>query len=145
MCDYSILNRKTRDAAVGDKLVVKAFGNGTTGFAPVEEEGLAGYVCTAVCVRPGTELAFDADVQVFETRGLVFTSIKRQIPATTARFRQIDKGKPFTHHDALELANGELTLLTLLVPGQKAIVLQLPAQPKTEAEAKEQERVPVAA
>jgi hypothetical protein len=32
-------------------------------------------------------------------------------------------------------------LLTLLCEGQAASVLQLPAQPKTEAEAREQERV----
>ena len=32
-------------------------------------------------------------------------------------------------------------LLTLLGEGQAATVLQLPAQPKTEAEAREQERV----
>jgi hypothetical protein len=32
-------------------------------------------------------------------------------------------------------------LLTLLCEGQEATVLQLPAQPKTEDEAREQERV----
>ena len=34
-----------------------------------------------------------------------------------------------------------IVLLTLLREGQTASVLQLPAQPKTEAEAREQERV----
>jgi len=45
------------------------------------------------------------------------------------------------HHDALEFPDGRNVLLTLLCEGQVATVLQLPAQPKTEAEAREQERV----
>jgi hypothetical protein len=45
------------------------------------------------------------------------------------------------HHDALEFPDGRTVLLTLLCEGQAATVLQLPAQPKTEAEAREQERV----
>jgi hypothetical protein len=45
------------------------------------------------------------------------------------------------HHDALEFPDGRTVLLTLLGEGQAASVLQLPAQPKTEAEAREQERV----
>jgi len=31
------------------------------------------------------------------------------------------------HHDALEFSNGEVLLLTYLIQGQKATVLQLPA------------------
>jgi hypothetical protein len=34
------------------------------------------------------------------------------------------------HHDALEFANGQIVLLTRLVPGQRATVLQLPAKPQ---------------
>ena len=44
------------------------------------------------------------------------------------------------HHDALEFPDGRTVLLTLLCEGQAATVLQLPAQPKTEVEAREQER-----
>jgi hypothetical protein len=45
------------------------------------------------------------------------------------------------HHDALEFPDGRTVLLTLLCERQAASVLQLPAQPKTEAEAREQVRV----
>jgi hypothetical protein len=45
------------------------------------------------------------------------------------------------HHDALEFPDGQTVLLTELVEGQKATVLQLPAQPKTPAEEAAQRRV----
>ena len=45
------------------------------------------------------------------------------------------------HHDALEFPDGTFVLLTYLREGQQATVLQLPAQPKTPAEAKAQTRV----
>jgi hypothetical protein len=48
----------------------------------------------------------------------------------TAIFRQINKDKRATHHDALEFPNGEIVLLTTLVVGQQATVLQLPAAPE---------------
>jgi hypothetical protein len=44
------------------------------------------------------------------------------------------------HHDALELPDGQTLLLTFLCEGQQATVLQLPAKPASEAEAREQER-----
>ena len=42
------------------------------------------------------------------------------------------------HHDAFP--DGQIVLLTALVEGQRATVLQLPAEPKTESEAEAQER-----
>jgi hypothetical protein len=60
---------------------------------------------------------------------------------TTAIFRQVNKDNPRSHHDALEFPDGQIVLLTHMVEGQKATVLQLPAQPATAAEAKAQERV----
>ena len=60
---------------------------------------------------------------------------------TTAIFRQVDKDNPLTHHEALEFSDGKVVLLTDLFEGQEAIVLQLPAQPATAAEAKAHERV----
>ena len=51
----------------------------------------------------------------------------------------------YTHHDALELPDESLVLLTHLVPGQKATILQLPAAPRTANEAKAQERLEVVA
>ena len=60
---------------------------------------------------------------------------------TTAIFRQVNKDNPRTHHDALEFPDGQTVLLTDVFEDQEAIVLQLPAQPATAAEAKAQERV----
>ena len=45
------------------------------------------------------------------------------------------------YHDVLEFPDGTRVLLTDLHEGQRATVLQLPAQPKTPAEAKAQTRV----
>jgi len=48
----------------------------------------------------------------------------------TAIFRQVNKGRARTHHDALEFPDGKIVLLTTLRPGQQATVLQLPAEPQ---------------
>ncbi len=48
------------------------------------------------------------------------------------------------HHDALELPDGQMLLLTFLCEGQEATVLQLPAKPRTKEEAQAQERVALA-
>jgi hypothetical protein len=56
-------------------------------------------------------------------------------------FRQVNKNKPMMHHDALEFPDGRIVLLTRLSEGQEATVLQLPAQPSTQAEADAQKRV----
>jgi len=66
---------------------------------------------------------------------------KRAIGHKTAIFRQINKEKVAAHHDALEFPDGRIVLLTRLRAGQKATVLQLPAQPKTAAESAGQQRV----
>jgi hypothetical protein len=64
---------------------------------------------------------------------------------TTAIFRQVNKDNPQTHHDALEFPDGTMgtmVMLTHLLEGQDATVLQLPAQPVTPAEINTQQRVP---
>jgi hypothetical protein len=54
MCDYSLHHVASRPARVGDKLVSTSFVNsGTRGFAAVGEPNVA------VCLLPGTELAFE--------------------------------------------------------------------------------------
>jgi hypothetical protein len=58
----------------------------------------------------------------------------------TAIFRQINKDKVSTHHDALEFPDGQIVLLTSLSEGQQATVLQLPAEPKTVVEFEAQRR-----
>lgn len=137
MCDYSLNAVKTRKAAQNDKLITSGFeGTYSRGFAD-DGDGE-----TAVCVLPGTEIAFDAPVRALKgfTRYDEFT-----IEATTARFRQISLSDAYTHHDALEFATGEIVKLNNLLPGQRATVLQLPAAPKTAEEAKEQQRLEVVA
>ena len=54
MCDYSLHNVRSRPAKVGDKLTTHHFNTCTVGFAAPED------IETAVCVLPGTELAFEA-------------------------------------------------------------------------------------
>ena len=134
MCDYSLEHVKSRPAKVGDKLRTHHFNTGTIGFAAPEDNN------TAVCVLPGTELAFATAVRC-NRLGLLGWKPK-VLNHTTAIFRQVNKENPYTHHDALEFPDGQMVLLTGLVEGQEATVLQLPAQPVTEAEAKAQERVP---
>ena len=134
MCDYSLQHVKSRPARVGDKLTTHDFRTGTRGFAAPED------AYTAVCVLPGTELAFARAVGC-RPRGLLGWKA-RVVNHTTAIFRQINKDNLHAHHDALEFPDGEMVLLTDLFEGQEATVLQLPAQPVTAAEVKAQERVP---
>ena len=133
MCDYSLQNVRSRPAKVGDKLVTRDFGTGTRGFAAADELQLA------VCVMPGTELAFARDVACLPSGLLGWTN--KTTNHRTAIFRQINKDKMRAHHDALEFPDGRTELLTLLSEGQEATVLQLPAQPTTAAEADAQKRI----
>jgi len=93
----------------------------------------------AVCVLPGTELSFAEEVRCLPT-GLM-ARCDKLIEHETAIFRQINKDKVTTHHDALEFPDGRIVLLTTLCGGQQATVLQLPAEPKTAVEAQSQRRV----
>lgn len=121
MCDYSLERVASRPARVGDKLVTTCFTNSfTRGFAAVGEPDVA------VCLLPGTELAFETDVARKSGFGLLPDKHIRQ---EVARFCQVNLDQPHAHHDALEFPNGEIVLLTRLVEGQHAAVLQLPAQP----------------
>ena len=52
---------------------------------------------------------------------------ERVINYNTAIFLQINLGKLWAHHDALEFPDGQIVLLTMLKIGQQATVLQLPA------------------
>ena len=118
---------------MGDKLTTRNFNTGTRGFAASEDASVA------VCVLPGTELAFTRPVS-HRPHGL-FGWRAGIVNQTTAIFRQINKDDPHTHHDALEFSDGQIVLLTDLVERQQATVLQLPAQPATAAEAVTQKRV----
>jgi hypothetical protein len=117
MCDYSLHAVATRPAEVAETLVSTKFSSGTRGFASPDNPNVA------VCLRPGTELAFENDVQ---TGGMMF---RKSLGDRLARFRQIDLNKAYQHHDALEFSNGAIVLVTNLAAGQRATVLQLPASP----------------
>lgn len=132
MCDFSLYSVKSRPAKVGDKLTTHNFGTGTRGFAAQED------VNVAVCIRPGTELSFADEVRCLSTGLIPWRS--KTIAHKTAIFRQINKARLAAHHDALEFPNGQIVLLTVLVEGQRATVLQLPAEPKTAGETEAQER-----
>ena len=127
MCDYSLQHVKSRPARVGDKLTTHNFHTGTRGFAALEDSN------TAVCVLPGTELAFAGAVSC-RPRGLLSWKA-RTVNHTTAIFRQINKERVATNHDALEFPDGQIVLLTCLIEGQRATVLQLPAERKTAVDA----------
>ena len=119
MCDYSLHLVASRPAKVGDKLVATPFGNSITrGFAAVGQPNVA------VCLLPGTELAFNDDVQYMRAFRLFG---KVRINHKVARFRQVNMTDPHVHHDALEFPDGQIVKVTRLVAGQTAIVLQLPA------------------
>jgi hypothetical protein len=118
MCDYSLEHVESRAAKVGDQLVSTVFSNSITrGFAEVGNPQLA------ICLAPGTELVFDRDVECDHALGFFPT---KKMGENTARFRRINPDRPHEHHDALEFPSGRIVLLTRLVAGQRATVLQLP-------------------
>jgi len=135
MCDYSLHNVATRPAKVGDKLVTARFSNSCTrGFAAVGEPNVA------VCLRPGTELALEKEVECDHAFGRLWPSLRfGRIEEKVARFRQVSMDHPNVHHDALEFPNGQIVLITRLCEGQRATVLQLPASAHAATKAQEQE------
>ena len=118
MCDYSLEHVASRPARVGDKLVSTRFPySGTNGFTAIDEPSVA------VCLLPGTELAFREELKCESAFGFKY----QRLPYKVAMFREINKNKPHVHHDALELPDGQIVLVTKLRVGQCATVLQLPA------------------
>jgi hypothetical protein len=129
MCDYSLHHVMSRPAAVGDQIVSTNFANTITrGFAAEGEP------TTAVCLMPGTEIAFEDDIRYYEE---VTHLPARREGDRVARFRQVDLDNAYAHHDALELPDGKLVLVTRLCEGQRATVLQLPANAVREKAAPE--------
>ena len=119
MCDYSLHDVASRPAKVGDKLVSTQFPNAITrGFADPSQPRVA------VCLLPGTELAFEKEVECDASFRFLPT---RKSPHKVARFRQVNMNRPAAHHDALEFPDGKIVLVTDLCEGQQATVLQLPS------------------
>ena len=93
MCDYSLHAVASRPAKVGETLITTTYrGTSTRGFASESEPGVA------VCLLPGTELAFDEEV-TFTKHWLFATSTGFRV----ARFCAVEPDKPHRHHDALAL------------------------------------------
>ncbi len=137
MCDYSLHNVASRPAKAGDRLRTTEFAlSGTRGFSGI------GRPDVAVCLRPGTELAFDEKVVTYRSLGFF---PHRKLPGKVAQFRQINIDQPHTHHDALEFPDGQIVLVTDLRPGQTATVLTLPhsAEVDDERHAHEDEELSV--
>ena len=116
MCDYSLHAIASRPARVGETLISTHFrGSATLGFASPAEKGVA------VCLLPGTELAFETNVRYragwFNTRIVNFN---------VAKFCKIAPEALCQHHDALAFPDGSTVLVNSLVQGQRVRVLQLP-------------------
>jgi hypothetical protein len=124
-CDYSLQFVASRPAKIGDQVISTKFNNSITrGFSAVGEPNVA------VCLLPGTEVAFERDVEYD-----LFPD--RKVGERLARFRKVNMDRPDAHHDALEFPNGEVVLVTRLYEGQRATVLQLPAPSRTVNEVEE--------
>jgi hypothetical protein len=123
MCDYSLHATASRPAKAGETLISTAFpGTFTRGFAAVADRNVA------VCLMPGTELGFAEDVKYYR---------KWLWPANSgfsvARFCKVAASIYEPHQDALEFPSGKIVLLTALIRGQRARVLQLPPKAKVGA------------
>lgn len=136
MCDYSLHLVASRPAKVGDRLVATDFARSITrGFAADGEPEVA------VCLLPGTEIAFEQEV-LYDRAFSLFG--KARVDHKVARFRQVNLNDPHVHHDALEFPGGQIVMVTRLLPGQRATVLQLPATARDHGREQEsvQERTP---
>jgi len=101
MCDYSLEQLRSRDAVVADRLVTTSFPNTLTrGFADVNAPRVA------VCLRPGTELAFAAPPRYAGE----WMPWPKRAAGTLARFRKINVETPRVHHDALNFPTAQLCL-----------------------------------
>ena len=116
MCDYSLHAVATRPAEVSETIVTTTFrGTSTRGFASEADPSVA------VCLLPGTELAFADNVR-YDNRWIWTRTINSRV----GKFGKTDPHIPDRHHDAIEFPDGKCVLVTQLVEGQRATVLQLP-------------------
>src|SRR6202035_2472518 len=111
MCDYSLHAVASRPAKVGEMLITTSFSGGTRGFAAEGERNVA------VCLLPGTELAFDRDVK--HDQSWIWTK------ATSYRvteFSKIIQQNPTRHNAALKWPAGTAVPGTHLRGGKRATV-----------------------
>jgi hypothetical protein len=103
-CATSLVAVASRPARVADRLITAGFRNTSTrGFASPED------MTTAVCFRPGTEIAFDHAPKNHRLW---------RCTAASNVARPSDKyGGATTHHDALEFSDGTVVPVTQMLPG----------------------------
>src|SRR5262245_41404949 len=112
MCDYSLHHVATRLNTLKYNLVATKFTNSITRCVAA-----AGEPQVAVCLLPGTEIAFEENVECEPSFALGILPNKK-IGQRLARFRQINMDNAVTHHDALEFPDGQVVLVTRLCAGQ---------------------------
>jgi hypothetical protein len=123
MCDYSLHAVASRPAKLGDILIVTSFhGTPTRGFAAKEQPAVA------VCLLPGTELAFDHGVKYRCNRFFTRSGYSwiRHAGFSVVRFCKIDPLASDPHRDALSFPDGTTILVNMLEERQCARVIQLP-------------------
>jgi hypothetical protein len=126
MCDYSLHAVASRPAKVGETLITTTFrGTSTRGFASESEPTVA------VCMLPGTELAFEENVK-YDNRWIWTKAINSRV----GKFGAIEPGVPQRHHDAIEFPDGTSVLVTQLCEGQRVTVLQMPVSQQAMTQAR---------
>jgi hypothetical protein len=134
MCDYSLHAVASRPAKVGETLITTTFrGTSTRGFASESEPTVA------VCMLPGTELAF-ADNVKYDNRWIWTKAINSRV----GKFGAIEPHVPHRHHDAIEFPDGSSVLVTQLCEGQRVTVLQLPVAQQATVHARPAAETPAA-
>ena len=108
-------------AKIGDKLVTTR--SSACGFAAV------GTPDAAVLLVPGTELEFDKDIKYYRR----FSLLRFSRGYKTAKFRHFNTGIAGGEQDLIEFADGRIVMVSELVAGQTATVVQVPrtAQPES--------------
>jgi hypothetical protein len=123
MCDCSLHAVASRPAQAGETLIATRFrGGGTMGFASPAEPGVA------VCLLPGTELAFENEVK-YQTGWFRSYTVKFNV----AQFCKLAHEMPFQHRDALAFPDGSTVLVHSLLKGQRVNVLQMPVSSKDQS------------
>src|ERR1700746_990714 len=132
MCDYSLHAGATRPAQGGETIGTTTFrGPSTRGFASERDPSVA------VCLLPGTELAFADNVR-YDNRWIWTRTVNFRV----GKFNTIDTHIPDRHHDAIEFPDGSHVLVTLLCEGQRGRVLQLPVTHPVSTPAHTEEATP---
>jgi hypothetical protein len=132
MCDYSLHDVASRPAKVGDKLVSTQFPNAITrGFSDPSQPRVA------VCLLPGTELAFEKEVECDASFRFLPT---RKSTHKVARFRQVNLSRPAAHHDALEFPDGKIAARASTRPCCNCQAADGPPVDKTNAKRKKTRR-----